>query len=173
MRRVMIDFETFGNGKQSCLAQVGACDFYPDGTIGRTFKKNIDAEDSERNGGLIDASTVYWWLAQSEEARASLLPERYSERMTLTELNEFLQGADEIWSHATFDFVILIEALKRHAIKPLFSFKAARDIRTLKALSKADVSKIVRTGTHHDGLADAIFQSQYVAAMLREFEVKA
>lgn len=169
MKRVMIDFETLGNGKHACIVQVGACYFgqmheLPDV---RTFKANIDAEDAMKNGAEMDASTVYWWLGQSDGARQSILAEpREKEHVALERLNDFLAGADEIWSHATFDFVILMESLKRLCIKPKFGYRTARDIRTLNALATVDTKTIKREGTHHDGLDDAIFQAKYVIEML-------
>jgi hypothetical protein len=165
----MIDFETLGNGKHACIVQVGACYFGPMHELPdvRTFKVNVDAEDAMRNGAEMDASTVYWWLSQSPEAIKSITAEpRLTEREALTQLNEFLKGADEIWSHATFDFVILMEALKRLHIKPSFGYRTARDIRTLNALSKVEKDATPREGTHHDGLDDAIYQAGYVMKML-------
>lgn len=171
MKRVMIDFETLGNGKHACIVQVGACSF-ANGIIGKSLKINFDAEDCMKNGALMDASTVYWWLSQSPEAIRSITEEpRVSEFVALSKLNDFLDGADEIWSHATFDFVILMEALKRLGIKPTFSYRAARDIRTLNALTKSDrMATTKREGTHHDGLDDAIHQSYYVMAMLSDLD---
>jgi hypothetical protein len=168
----MIDFETLGNGKHACVVQVGACYFgqmheLPDV---RTFKANFDAEDAMRNGAEMDASTVYWWLSQSPEAIKSITAEpRLPEREAFERLNDFLKDADEIWSHATFDFVILMEALKRLHIKPKFGYRTSRDIRTLSALTKGKVDRdaFKREGTHHDGLDDAVHQARYVMEMLR------
>jgi len=170
MKRVMIDFETLGNGKQACVVQVGAC-YFADGGVGQCLKLQMDAEDAMRNGAEMDASTVYWWLSQSPEAIKSILAmPRLSELDVLNQLNAFLAGADEIWSHATFDFVILMEALKRRGIKPMFGYRTARDIRTLNALVPFDKDSIKREGTHHDGLDDAIYQARYVMAMLAKLE---
>jgi hypothetical protein len=167
----MIDFETFGNGKHACVVQVGACNF-GDGAIGETLKLQVDAEDAMRNGAEMDASTVYWWLAQSLEAIWSILADpKLAEREAFNQLNVFLAGADEIWSHATFDFVILMEALKRLGIKPSFGYRVARDIRTLNALCPGH-KPMAREGTHHDGLDDAIYQARYVMAMLEQLGAK-
>lgn len=161
----MIDFETLGNGKYACLVQVGAC-YFGDGQTGKTLKLNFDAEDGQKHGSEIDAPTIYWWLQQSPEARASIAEEpRVTEYDGLTKLNDFLKGAEEVWSHATFDFVILMEALKRRFIKPAFGYKAARDIRTLMAIAPKQAEE-PRAGTHHDGLDDALYQARYVMKAL-------
>lgn len=166
----MIDFETFGNGKHSVICQVGACYFdRATGEIGQTFKVNVDARSSAREGAQFDANTIYWWLSQSKEAIASVIAEPQKHiRVAMAELNEFLRDADNIWSHATFDFVILTETLKLLEMKPLFSFRATRDIRTLLEISKFDYKSLVREGTHHDGLDDAIFQAKYVSMALQK-----
>lgn len=171
MTDVMIDLETFGNGKNAAVVQIGACYFNRDGDIGLSFKCNVDARSAAKSGADIDADTVYWWLAQSPEAIASITEPLLMEiRPAFLELNEFLSGAKNIWSHATFDFVIVMETMKRLNITPLFSFRAARDIRTLLELSGINPKDFKREGIHHDGLADAIFQVKYCVAAMKVLE---
>ena len=169
---VMIDLETLGNGKNACVVQIGACYFNREtGEIGDKFKVNVDAESAMRSGADMDASTVYWWLSQSPEAIASIIAQpRVSIEQAFTDLNVFLSGARAIWSHATFDFVTITETYKRLNIKPLFGFRAARDIRTLVDLAKITVDGRVRIGTHHDGLADAIHQVGYCVEALNKIK---
>lgn len=171
MTDVMIDFETFGNGKDACLCQIGACYFdRKTGAIGATMKINVDARTSQRSGAALDADTVYWWLQQSPAAIASIVegPHVHIDD-AIAQLNHFLAGAEAIWSHATFDFSILQETVKRLAIKPEFKYKAARDIRTLNDLAGIPKDQWPkREGVHHDALADAIFQAGYVTMMLKK-----
>lgn len=160
MNDLMVDLETFGNGKNACIVQIGACYFNrTTGEIGETFKFNIDARGS--NGDL-DPDTVYWWLSQSKEAIASITadPKEPLERV-MNEFNDFAQGAKKIWSHATFDFVILQETFRRLKIKPKFRYTVARDIRTLTDLANVTFSKVTREGLHHDALDDCKFQVKY------------
>lgn len=165
MKKVMLDFETFSSGQNALVVQIGACYFDTDGGIGEAFKCNVDAEDAQRNGATIEASTVYWWMTQSEQARTSIatpsteLP-RLPEVLAFNFLNDFLAKAEEIWSHSTFDFVILMETLKRLKIKPKFGYRAARDIRTLMVLANYK-SETIRDGVHHDALDDARYQAVY------------
>lgn len=163
MKDVMLDFEALGNGKDKCLCQVGAIYFdRVTGENGPSYKATIDAESHAKVGGKLDASTVYWWLAQSDEARKSILVEdKKSIQTAMMELNEFLRGADRIWSHATFDFVTLMDTLKQLDIKPSFGYKAGLDIRTLVYLSGASISDVPREGTHHDALDDCKHQIKY------------
>lgn len=168
MKDVMLDFETLGNGKNKCVVQVGACYFdRTTGEIGKTFEANIDARSAVMAGGQIDADTVYWWLKQSREAIDSILKEPLEDiTIIFTRLNDFLKDAKEIWSHATFDYVTLQETLKQLNIKPSFSYRSARDIRTLVDIAGITVDKTTRTGLHHNGLEDCRHQVKYcVAAM--------
>lgn len=169
MKDVMIDLETFGNGKNACVVQIGACYFdRVTGEVGETLKYNVDARSAAESGAQLDADTVYWWLSQSKEAVASVTADpKQSIDFVFRQLNGFLDKAQCIWSHATFDFVIVMETFKRLGIKPSFSFRAARDIRTLVDLAKLDTKLFRRTvGTHHDALDDAIFQVNYCVAAL-------
>lgn len=157
VKRFMVDLETFGRGENACVVQIGACDFNCD----NRFSVNILAADACKNGAKIDGDTVIWWLGQSAEARQALLAAPFSyERDAFNSLNDYLAGADEIWSHATFDFVIIMGALHRLGIKPKFHYRAARDIRTLTALA-GPIEREPRSGVHHNALDDAIFQVSY------------
>jgi hypothetical protein len=168
MKDVMIDFETLGNGENKCLCQVGAVFFdNVTGELGAEFKANIDAHSHMLRGGVLDGKTVYWWLAQSEEARKSILEEpRLDVVEAMTALNTFLTPATRIWSHATFDFVTLSETLRKLGIPPTFKYKAGLDIRTAVYLAGLSTSEFPREGTHHDGLADAKHQVKYLVAAL-------
>lgn len=172
MNDVMIDFETLGNGENKVICQVGAVFFDKStGELGAEFKANIDAVSHTKNGGVIDAQTVYWWLAQSDAARQSILAEpREHIIVVMNQLNEFLAPATRIWSHATFDFVTLTETLRKLGIKPVFSYKAGLDLRTLIYLAGTSVAKTARDGTHHNGLDDAKFQVKYTVAALNEIK---
>lgn len=168
MNDVMIDFETLGNGENKCLCQVGAVYFdRVTGALGKEFKVNIDAQSHVISGGVIDASTVYWWLEQSNEARASILSQpRVNVVEAMSQLNSFLADAQRIWSHATFDFVTLSETLRKLNIKPAFKYRAGLDLRTLVYLAGVEVSSFPREGTHHDGLEDAKHQVKYAVAAM-------
>lgn len=165
---VMIDFETLGNKENKVLCQVGAVYFNTvTGELGDELKLNIDAKSHVKIGGTIDADTVYWWLAQSDAARQSILADpKMSIIDAMTTLNEFLRPAKRVWSHATFDFVTLMETLNNLEIKPSVFYKSGMDIRTLVYLSGLSMSGTVRTGIHHDGLEDAKHQVKYCVKAL-------
>lgn len=171
---VMIDFETLGSGAHGgtpAPCSVAAVFFDKDsGDIGSTIKINMDADTFVRDGvAEIDAKTVYWWLEQSDKARKSLLENKSDGRFALNQLNEFIRGADRIWSHATFDFVIFVKLLNAYGIKPSFSYRAGMDIRTLVFLAPQQREQ-KREGTHHDALDDCIHQVKYTVAALNSLK---
>lgn len=170
MRDMMLDLESFGTRNTLAICQIGACYFDRNtGEIGETFKINVDAGTS----GDLDADTVYWWLSQSKEAQNSILElPRVSELAALTLFNAFAINAKHIWSHATFDFVGITAAYKRHNLKPTFKYSSAKDIRTLVDLSGITIDKTPRTGLHHDALADCEHQVKYCVLALNEVRKK-
>ena len=162
MTDVMIDIETLGNGKNAIPVQIGAVYFdRVTGDIGREFKANIDARDAAKEGCEFDADTVYWWLSQSREAIDSITTGDLRKiRPVFLGLYNFLDDAKAIWSHATFDFVIIQETYKLLDFGPL-KYRKARDIRTLTDLAGVNPKDFKREGLHHDALDDAKFQVKY------------
>lgn len=168
MKDIMLDFETFGNGENKCLCQIGAVYFdNVTGELGEEFKANIDAQSHMDRGGVLDAKTVYWWLQQSDAARQSLLPERKDVMEVMLDFNKFIAPCSRIWSHATFDFVTLIETFRKLHITPSVSHKAGLDLRTLTYLANITIDSFAREGVHHEALADAKHQVKYCVAALQ------
>lgn len=164
----MIDLETFGVNKQAVIVQIGACFFDREtGEIGETFKVNVDPISAVKAGLKMDPQTVCWWLTQSESARNSVLSEpKLDINTAMVQLNQFLSPAKHIWSHATFDFCIIMEVLNLLGVKPKFSYKDARDIRTLSHLTGNKKFDGNREGTHHDALDDCLHQVKYCVVAL-------
>jgi DNA polymerase III epsilon subunit-like protein len=167
MKDVMLDLETFGTRHDALIVQIGACYFdRMTGEVGDTFKATIDpGEDAHKFS--IDYGTVMWWLEQSQHARDSILGRsetKVSLHKALTDFNLFVARGDVlIWSHATFDMPILVNAFRTLGFKPLVPFRNARDLRTLMDLAALEKMKRERFGVHHDALDDAKFQASYAA----------
>lgn len=169
MKDVMIDLETLGNSNNAVVVQIGAC-YFDSGTgeVGDTFQVNVDAESSLRAGFEVSGSTIYWWLGQGTDAQTSILRgEKEDVATAFNNLNLFLKKARCIWSHATFDFVILMNHLNRLNIKPKFHYRSARDIRTLVDLAKIDHKGYERAGIHHNALDDCIYQVRYTVDCIK------
>lgn len=175
MKDVMLDFETLGVSTEAVVCQIGACYFDKNtGEIGEKFKVNVDAIDAVKSGAIINPDTVYWWLDQSKEAQNSILAHpRKPIREAFEELNTFLSKAEAIWSHATFDYVILQQTMRRLDIKTKYHYRTARDIRTLVSLAHLSAKKeATREGVHHDALDDCIYQVKYCVMALNKLKGK-
>ena len=162
MKDLMLDLETWGNSKTSVIVQIGACYFNRyTGEIGDRLCINIDAESSMQVGFDVWASTLYWWMTQSDDARHSFLQGRQHVVDAVNIINNFMKKAKRIWSHATFDFVILMGHFEKLGIKPNFHYRSARDIRTLTDIANLPEKKYPQVGTHHNALDDCFYQVQY------------
>lgn len=175
---VMIDLETMGTRPDAPIVAIGAVLFSPetqhkDGTveiggIHRSFYANVDLASSVNSGAPIEASTVMWWLQQSDEARAALLAKDdvYSLVGALSALNAWCDWGriEGVWGNgATFDNVILRQSYYRTAVICPWPFWADRCYRTIKSIH-GDVP-IDRTGTHHNALDDARTQAEHLLAI--------
>ena len=180
---VMIDLETMGNGSNAPIVSIGAVVFDPStGELGAEFETIVNLNSSAYYGEM-DASTVQWWLQQSEEARAIFAKDvrKSSLKDALTELNQWLSDLGEsrslyLWGNGSgFDNVILANAFKACKIRPHFTHWNDTDVRTIVKMGKEILSidpkrTLIREGTHHSALDDAKFQAQYVSVIWQGFE---
>jgi len=165
MKDVMIDIETLGTRSTSMIVQIGACYFdRKTGKIGPKFRQNISSGFDDRF--TIDASTISWWLSQSDEARASIAKDGKDLTTILTNLRDWLGEAKFVWSHATFDIPILLNAFEKCDLHFPIHYTKMRDIRTLMDIANIDTKSLKREGTHHDALADCEYQVAYCTKAL-------
>lgn len=168
MKDVMIDLETWGRGASALIIQIGAVYFDPTtGELGDKFAINIDPVSAFAGGGTMDPDTIRWWMQQSKEAQESLFKDPQDYCFAMGQFREFLKEADRVWSHATFDFVIIQQAFQNLGI-PQLSYRQGLDIRTLMYTAKVSTSDFPREGIHHNGLDDAIHQVKYTSAALQK-----
>lgn len=156
MNNVMLDLETMGTNNDAAIIAIGACEFNAT-AIGERFYCVVDLATST---GKIDASTVYWWLQQSAEAREAILADpKLSERDALIKFAEFLPTGTKLWGNgATFDNIVIRSAFKRHGLVTPWSFRNDKCYRTINSMFTAPRAE--RTGVHHHALDDAIFQAR-------------
>lgn len=166
MKDLMLDLESLSTNYDGLVIQIGGAYFDREtGEIGRTFCQNIDISKGIKYDLKLKPETVHWWLAQSKEAQESILKDPKPIEEVLENFAEFAKDAKYVWSHATFDFVMLKNTYRIVGIKYPFSYsRAARDIRTLVDLAKVSVRKIEREGLHHNALDDCKYQVKYCVA---------
>lgn len=167
MKHIMVDLETMGNSNNAAIVAIGAAVFSEEG-VGSTFYRTIDLDDAAKYG-VIDASTVKWWLQQEADARRELYLASCPLRVALMDFSAWLgsQGAvDGVWGFgATFDNVILRNAYKALDLFCPWHFRKDRCFRTVAAMYP-QVEWEPRVGTHHNALDDAVTQARTAIKML-------
>jgi len=171
MLDVMLDLETMGNGPNAAIIAIGAVEFdIHEKRIGERFYVVVDLQSSVSGGGVIDPSTVLWWMKQSEEAKAEF--ERSGEHLA-TALIRFAQWLSDrgpadtlkMWGNgAAFDNTILASAYRNMHLERPWTFWNDRCYRTIKALNPQ--VPFQHAGTHHNAVDDAESQARHLIAIL-------
>lgn len=174
--QIMLDLETMGVGPDAAIVAIGACAFDPAlGTIGDRYYCIVDLADAVACGGTMDASTVLWWMRQSDAARAVLRPGATPIHRALADFARWLheqlpEGANEdalrVWGNgADFDCVILAAAYRHCSMPVPWGPYAARCYRTLKSMVPG--IKAERVGMHHHAADDAETQARHAVRLLQ------
>lgn len=169
---LMIDIETMGNTPGCAILSIGAV-FIKDGKLAEGFYQKVDLQSCLDVGLKMDASTVVWWMKQSDEARASITDEKGDHIIDVLGLFSrwaFAHGSGvgevNVWGNAaTFDVVLMEEAFRKTHINIPWEFWGHRCFRTLKNLCPS-VPKPVFTGIKHHALDDAKHQALHMIAIL-------
>ena len=162
MKHVMVDLETLGNGPNSVVIAIGAVKFNTQG-IEDKFYVIVDPQSCIDIGLEMDASTVMWWMQQSDEARSAFKQKGVSINKALLSFSNWIGGEGErsVWGNgASFDNVILSSAYKKAGLQQPWGFWEDRCYRTIKSLYQ-DI-KLARTGTYHCAVDDAQSQAEHL-----------
>ena len=172
MQDVMVDLETMGNGPQAAIIAIGAVEFdILTGEIGERFYTVIDLTSAVEAGGIMDASTVLWWMQQGDEARAAFSRDGEHIAKALQQFAGWVENRAprddvRVWGNgAAFDNVILASAYRRNGTQQPWQFWNDRCYRTVKAQHPA--VKMQRSGTHHNAVDDAESQARHLIDMLK------
>lgn len=117
-KHVMIDTETLGRAPGSMVRSVAAVEFDPrTGETGRQKVWKIDLADSIRYGFKVEASTLKWWMMQSDEAR-----------------REFMEGAETPLEDFLEDFMQFIAATDEGNDFTLWCLQLDFDVAMLRSM---------------------------------------
>lgn len=169
--RIMLDLETMSTSANAAIVSIGACanDGRPD------FYMRVDLESCMNAGLKVDASTIQWWMQQSDEARKALCIEAWSLEDTLVMFSAWLGATNnvsldpiafkqvecELWAYpAQFDLTILGEAYNALGRPQPWHYRAPRCLRTAAALFPG--VERVKADTEHDALSDAKAQMAWL-----------
>lgn len=171
---VMVDLETMGSRSNAAIISIGACKFDPHGdTIGAKFHLVVDLATCIEAGLNVDASTVMWWMGQSDQARAVFNAERkYALKAALVEFTTwFGRESLPVWGNgATFDNVILRNAYGAVGLEPPWKYWDDSCYRTMK--KRAPEIPMNKLGVAHNALDDAVNQAVHLQAIFKHIGVK-
>lgn len=180
MKDLMIDIETMGNTHDAAMIQLAGVFFdRVTGETGAEFCENIDLASCLKEGFVETESTKKWWAEQNQEVLQEITNNARPVRDVMREYTDFIKvnsGGDPIrnvlvWSHATFDFVIVQNYLTKFGLRQM-GFRGARDIRTLVDLSGIDLKAYDWTsGKTHNALDDCKFQIKYCVDALNVISI--
>lgn len=181
-KHVMIDTETLGRAPGSVIRSLAAVEFDPEtGETGRKKVWKIDLADSIRYGFKVEASTLKWWMMQSEEARRDFVEGAETPLVDfLDDLDDFLSCVNDendftLWClQLDFDVPMLRSYyawynLNVHGcdeeVLP-WNFRKVRDVRPyMDALDNAGLLP-PKVANRHTPLADCMAQINYVHLVL-------
>jgi hypothetical protein len=186
----MVDIETLGRRPFCPVLAIGACVFRlsNDGVVGDpnlpasvitdVFYQAIDLESCLQVGLKIDADTLKWWLVGDKEnpensptdaARQQTFadPAAVSLPLALDAFTTWINSRPlRLWGNsARFDLGIIEAAYVACGKVMPWEFYNERCYRTIKNLQEAREVKLVRFGTHHNALDDAISQALHLKAI--------
>jgi len=164
MANICIDLETLGTKSGAVITQIGLVAFTRD-RITDEAQIYVDAEDCQRHGLTIDASSVLWWLKQSDAARKhfELKAQRLIPALTDTILffNKNLDKDSKVWGNGSdFDNAILQAAFEKVGTEVPWKFWQNACYRTVKSLVKSIPAD--NYGTAHVAVDDAKKQALHL-----------
>lgn len=171
MTQVMVDLETMGNTFYVPIIAIGAVKFDPEAheILGNSFYTRVDLQSSVECGLEMDASTVLWWMGQSENARREILKESPPAVHIKQALRDFVEwyGPERlpVWGNgAASDNVWMKAAFEKTGVECPWTHREDRCYRTIRQL-RPDLETPF-TGIPHYALHDAIHQAKHLMNVL-------
>ena len=165
----MLDLETMGVSPDAAIVQIGAVGFNGDwpslSPYTESFFCRINLASAMAGGGVVDASTILWWLGRSDAARAelttlSLLSMGHALDDFAAWWSALCDSKTQLWGNgADFDNVILGSAYRRAGKKQPWGRFTNRCFRTLKAEHPGIA--YVKPVLAHVAIADATAQAEH------------
>lgn len=180
---LMIDIETLNNGGNSVITSLAAVAFNSEtGKIGPEFMVDIDIQNSLNLGFEVNASTILWWMQQSDEAR-NLLVEGQKKALkvefALYEFTSFVQSLKPqslrvFGNGAKFDLGILSEAYYKIRKGIPWKHTMERDVRTIVEFAPEIKTKWLENfqGIKHNPIDDCKCQIGYVCEILNKIKIE-
>lgn len=168
---IMIDIETLGLAADSVVTQIAAVHFtmHPSTfTILHDYNVFIDVTDSLKQGQIIEAETLKWWI-QSNKSKFEIFLDPKNKCPPETALSGLKHWMDDrkydyVWSCGPlFDIGHLENMEQRYKVEMPWRYSQIRDYRTIRDTVGADYSALPLINQDpHDALADAQYQAQHL-----------
>lgn len=180
---LMVDIEAIGPSPNGVIVQIGALPFNIETgemlDIEQGFNVNIKIDDQLSLGRIVNESTLRWWFGQSKQAQDTVFGTKHNASLAGTlqalyiNVKEWCKSDAKIWSHSTYDFVMLMEAYRNVEMRPPWSYRDSVDIRTITSMymwktGKKTVEIGNFAGTQHNALDDCVNQIKYCSKMMEE-----
>lgn len=143
MADVMLDLETMSSSNDAAIIAIGAVKFDPaTKRIMDRFYSRVDLESSVDAGLSMSASTVLWWLQQSDAARGEFKGQMPTLASALQGFSAWIkrqilpnEKGTRVWGNgATFDNVVLTSSYNALKMERPWGYRDDRCYRTIKAL---------------------------------------
>lgn len=158
----MLDMETFGTAKDSCIIQLSAVQFNHDFHVLNTFNDVISPQSCIDAGLTLDLDTIMWWMTQSEEAKTQVVLQKQRSELkdSLKRFKQWLPKDTQVWGNgASFDLAILDTAYRKCGMTKPWAHWNERCYRTINALiPKDDPGRPAFEGVKHNAVHDCLHQ---------------
>jgi len=167
MNNVMLDLETMSTTSNAAIIAIGAVRF--DSKVTDSFYMAVDLKSCCDIGLEMDASTVVWWMQQSQEARDKFKAEKVPINEALLQFSRWIGPGAIMWGDgAGFDNVILANAYRKAFLPQPWQFWNDRCYRTMKNLHPKIEKE--RIGVCHCAIDDAESQALHLIKILSLYE---
>jgi hypothetical protein len=164
MKQIMLDLETMGTKPGCAIVSIGAVKFdLMTGAAEEQFYTAVSLKSCMNAGLMPEASTIMWWLQQTDQAREKLQdPSAMHLHDALTEFSKFCTPGHAIWGNsASFDCGILQAAYECVKLQTPWEFYNERCFRTMKSMFPLNHPKKDATKAH-----DPIYDCHYQISVL-------
>lgn len=163
---LMCDIEAMDTAATAAIVAIAARWFdLRTQTTGDAFTATVHLGSSVADGGTMSASTVLFWLRQSDQARHSIAYNGQPVRKVLGDFSDWIAQTCRhedvrVWGNApSYDCVILRGAYERAGLDAPWRFYHERDFRTARAMHpQIEYDTKAKGDGAHDALVDVDFQ---------------
>lgn len=172
-KHLMLAIETMGNQSYASIISIGALEFdIETGVTGKEFYADVSLQSCIDLGLTISASTIKWWLRQSDNARLQFANAETTPILeVLSKFSDFCNKEYEIWGNsARFDCGILQNAYDKANAPIPWDFRKERCVRTLVSFNPSIKETFPSAGIAHNALHDCYFQVGYCSAIWKSLK---